>query len=87
MAVQSEFTLKVGESTPIKRGIFRDQRLVYAGMPGENVFSLALTFTQGYNSSAYNLYFPANNYEMTLLDQHLIILRVDPHQIRFRFER
>ncbi len=87
MPVQSEFSLKVGESTPIKRGFFRDQRLVYAGMPDENVYSFALTFTQGYNSSAYNLYFLANNYELTLLDQRLIILRVDPHQIRFRFER
>jgi hypothetical protein len=87
MSAQSEFSLKVGESAPIRRGFFRDQRLVYTGMPTENVYSFALTITQGYNSSAYNLYFPANSYELTLLEQRLIILRVDPHQIRFRYER
>ncbi len=53
--------LKIGQSVRIKRGFMTSISLVYAGMPSDGTFSLAVTITSGHVGMGYNLYFPVHH--------------------------
>jgi hypothetical protein len=84
MAKQSEYTLDVGEDVIIKKSIFSNTSIIYAGMLDEDTYSFVVTFTQGYNSMSYNLYFSSRQREIIIEDKSITIYQVNPVQIRLR---
>lgn len=64
---QTQHQLNLGESIRIKRGLMTQIRLLYAGMPNEYTFSLAVTTTAGHMGMAYNLYLPTNQRHFTIV--------------------
>lgn len=81
-------SLKVGEEVKLKKAwVTRTISLAYAGMPSPGVFSVAVTWTDGNQSAAHNLYFPADQRGFDLAGGHVTVTFVDPGSIRFRFEK
>lgn len=80
----AEYTLQVGQEASIRRGFFKKYSMLYAGMLSERVYSVAVTYTIGYNSMAYNLYFPVSRREITVAGKRLAVLRVSEDELRIR---
>lgn len=80
----AEYTLQVGQETSIRRGLFRRYSMLYAGMTNERVYSVAVTYTSGYNSMAYNLYFPVSRRDIIVAGKRLAVLRVSDDEIRLQ---
>lgn len=83
----SEYTLNVGETAKIKRGFMTSYALVYAGSVSDYVYSLAVTWTRGNNSAAYNLFIEKGHREIELIGGRITVLDVSSRQIRFRWEK
>jgi hypothetical protein len=80
-----EYTLKPSQTVKVRPGVFRSQvSVVYAGMLSENVFSIAVIWSYGHNSMAYNLFFPRNQREIEIPKGKLEITYVSEHELRFR---
>jgi hypothetical protein len=79
-----EHSLKIGDSALIKRGFITKVLLVYAGMPNDKVYSLAVNCSAGHNSWAYNLYIPIDQQRIEISDVRLTIGSVSPNEIHFR---
>ena len=84
MSKAQEHSLKIGESTVIKRGIMTKVTLIYAGIPNDKVYSLVVTRSAGHNSMAYNLYIPIDQRQIEISDVRLTIESVSPNEIHFR---
>ncbi|HDP94736.1 MAG TPA: hypothetical protein ENN40_05165 [Candidatus Aminicenantes bacterium] len=85
MQTMQEINLRVGEDVFLKKGMITQVRLVYAGMPGPNTFSLALIQTQGNNSQAFNLYWPRDARQLTIREREISVVDVSAQAIRFMF--
>ncbi len=59
-----------------------DSRIVYAGMPNKDSYSLVVTHTLGHNSSAYNLYFPITQMNIEIEKKTFDVTEVLPDRIR-----
>jgi len=79
--VQALVTLDVGETFHLRRG--RD-RIVYAGMPSEGVYSVVQRKADGYQGFAWNLYFPRRRQEITIDGVSLFVESVSAESISFR---
>jgi len=84
MSKAKEHGLKIGDSALIKRGFLTKVSLVYAGMPNDKVYSLAVSCSAGHNSWAYNLYIPMDQQRIEISGVKLTIENVSPNEIRFR---
>ncbi len=85
--MSTSYSLRVGEQAAIRRRFFRKSwAVVYAGMPTERTFSLAITWSVNYNSAAYNVFLPLDQREMPFLDGRLVFESVSAQETRFRFE-
>jgi len=82
MPEMKEFILKVGESAKIKTKLMGDSRIVYAGMPNKDTYSIVVSHTSGHNSSAYNLYFPIIQRTIEIEKRSLDVYEVLPDRIR-----
>ena len=84
-----EYTLKVGESAKIKKAFFtKSCSIVYAGMPNDETYSIAVTWSVGHNSAAYNLFFPRDNREISMSTAgRVTVYSVSPDEIRIRCEK
>jgi len=82
MPEMKEFILKVGESAKIKTKFMGDSRIVYAGMPNKDTYSIVVTLTSGHNSSAYNLYFPITQRNIEIEKKSFDIYEVMSDRIR-----
>ena len=78
--------LQINESVVVKRGWMVKLCVVYAGMPNDNTYSLALTYTSCHNSIGYNIYVPKSQSEVKLIKGRLVVQRVTPTHISFRIE-
>ncbi|MBL7200421.1 MAG: hypothetical protein ISS56_09750 [Anaerolineae bacterium] len=80
-----EYNLKIGESALLERSSSgRQVYVVYAGMPSERVFSLAVTSSPDGHTGGYNLYLPATQRIVQLEESRLDVLHVTPEGIVFR---
>ena len=70
--------LKIGESVRIKRGFVTSISLVYAGMPSDGTFSLAVTTTAGNLGIGYNHYFPLDRRQFELAGVPVTVQSVSP---------
>lgn len=73
--------LAVGEGFHLKRG---KDRIVYAGMPSEDIYSIVQIKASGYQGYSWNLYFPRRKLDITIDGVDLYIENVTPEEIRFR---
>jgi hypothetical protein len=80
-------TLRVGESVKIKRAFFtKSWSVVYAGMPNDNTYSLAVTWSVNYYSTAYNLFFQKGTRELPFLKGRLLIKGVSSSEITLEYQ-
>jgi hypothetical protein len=77
-----DITLKVGESVTLRTGFATKAVLIYGGMLDRETYSLVFAYTNGYNSLAYNLYYPASRRSVVLSKRRLEILAVSPDELR-----
>jgi hypothetical protein len=86
MNQNNEYQLRVGEKAVVRPGVVRKKiSVVNAGMINESVYSLAVMWTYGNNSLAYNLYLQKNQTEIEIPKGKLEILYFSKDVIRFRF--
>jgi hypothetical protein len=71
----------VGGSFHLRRG---KDRIVYAGMPGDNVYSIVQKKADGYQGYSWNLYFRRERSQITIDGVDLLIESVTADEIRFR---
>jgi len=74
-------TLSVGDDFHLKLG---KDRIIYAGMPSENVYSIVQKKTSGYQGFAWNLFFPRKQLDITIDKVKIFVESVVPEEIRFR---
>ena len=74
-------TLRLGESFHLRRG---KDRIIYAGMPSESVYSIVQKKADGYQGFAWNLFFPKRMQNMVIDGVNVFVENVTPEEIRFR---
>lgn len=79
--ISKSVTLGIGENFHLKLG---KDNIVYAGMPSEEVYSIAQRKSNGYQGYAWNLFYPKNRREITIDGIRLYIESVTPGKIAFR---
>ena len=79
--MENSIVLGVGDSYHLATG---KDRIVYAGMPSENVYSIVQRRASGYQGYAWNLYFPRNQTDITLDGVRLYVESATPDSLRFR---
>ncbi len=78
MSYSRSHDLRIGESVRIKRGFMTKISLVYAGMPSDGVFSLAVTTTAGHMGMGYNLFFPVDRRQLEVAGVPIMVQAVSP---------
>jgi len=74
--------LSVGDTHRLRLG---KDRVVYAGMPNENVFSFVqMKWEFVYRGYSWNLYFPKNQSTIRIDGVNILIESVTPEEIRLR---
>ena len=80
--MNSSVVLSVGDAYHLRLG---KDRIVYAGMPNENVFSLAqMKWEFFYRGYAWNLYFPKNQSTIRIDGVNIQVESVNPNEITLR---
>ncbi|MFC2083598.1 hypothetical protein ACFLS9_00930 [Bacteroidota bacterium] len=81
-----EFRLKVSETGIVKKSAFSSSiSIVYAGMLNDTTFSVAVIWSRGHNSMAYNLYLSKYDREFFLHKGRVEILEVYKDEIRLKY--
>jgi len=75
--------LSVGDIYHLRLG---KDRIVYAGMPSENAFSIAqMKWEFLYRGYSWNLYFPKGQSKIRIDGVNILVESVTPEEIRLRF--
>lgn len=74
--------LKVGDTVTLRSGFATKTTLVFGGMPDRETYTLIIGYTNGYNSLAYNLYYPVSRRSVVLSKRQLEILSITPDELR-----
>jgi hypothetical protein len=83
MSNGKSYELEINETAIIKGGWLTRTFIVFAGMPNEKTYSLAISYTNCHNSVAYNLFIPTSQTEVKLFKGRLLVTRVTPTRISF----
>lgn len=85
--MNGDIKLKLGESCWLRRGffIFRQRKLIYAGMAGPETYSLVVRVRDGYQAYAYNLYVHKDTTELEIEGQKIRVKCLSEEE--FWFER
>ena len=83
--VTKDYTLQLGESCKVRGWFAGNTTVAYTGAVSDAVFSIAVQMTSGYNSLAYNLYFPKSRKEIVLPKGRMLIGVVTPDRLSFRY--
>ena len=81
--MDNSVVLSVGDSYHLRSG---KDRIVYAGMPSDSVYSIVQKKEKGYGGFAWNLFFPKKKQEITIDGVNIFVENVTPDEIRFRVE-
>jgi len=73
--------LSVGDGLHLRRG---KDRIVYAGMPSDGVYSIVQRKEQFYQGFAWNLFFPTGRGEIRVDGVRIYVENVTPDEIRLR---
>jgi len=83
----AEFRVRLGETAAVRpRWWGKSWSITYAGAPCEGAYSVAVTWTMGNNSAAYNLYLRREQREFALPIGRVRVLEVSPTEIRLQFD-
>ena len=74
-------TLSVGQTYHLGTG---KDRIIYAGMVSENIYSIAQRKASGYQGYAWNLFFPERQQNLTIDGVNITVENVTPEEIRLR---
>ena len=81
------YTLKIGETTKVRPGVFRSsESIVYAGMLNDLTYSVAVSWSFGHNSMAYNLYLPKDKREFSTQKGRVQVEYVSTEELRFTYK-
>jgi len=81
--VGESITLSVGHDFHLKRG---KDRILYAGMPSDGVYSIVQRKASGYQGFAWNLFYPRTRRDIVIDAVNIRVENVAPDEIRFRIE-
>ncbi len=87
MGMPTDITLHVGEEAKLKGGFASSTWIAYAGMPNRDTYSVAIKWTSGNNSSAYNLFLSTGQTEFTAAKGKVRVYSVSATEIRLRFQK
>jgi hypothetical protein len=73
--------LAVGEEYHLRTG---KDRIVYGGMPSEDVYSIVQKKASGYQGYAWSLFFPKRRRDISIDGVRLYVERVTPDEIEIR---
>ena len=73
--------LAIGEELHLK---FGKDRIVYAGMPTDEVYSIAQRKNSGYQGHAWNLFYPKNRRDIMIDGVKIYVESVTPDKIELR---
>lgn len=73
--------LAVGDTYHLRMG---KDRIVYAGMPNEDVYSIVQRKTSGYQGFAWNLFYSRRKTDITIDGMDIVVESVSPDEIMFR---
>lgn len=80
--MNSSIALSVGDTYHLRLG---KDRIVYAGMPSENVFSIVqMKWEFLYRGYSWNLYFPKGKSTIRIDGVNILVESVNPEEIRIR---
>ena len=79
--MERSIILAVGEPYHLRMG---KDRIVYAGMPNEDVYSIVQRKTSGYQGFAWNLFYSRRKTDITIDGVDIIVESVSPDEIMFR---
>ena len=80
--MNNSVVLSVGDSYHMRLG---KDRIVYAGMPNENVFSIVqMKWEFLYRGYSWNLYFPKGQSTIRIDGVNILVDSVQPEEIRLR---
>ena len=80
--MDNSVVLSIGDSHHIRLG---KDRIVYAGMPSEKVFSIVqMKWEFFYRGYAWNLFFPAGQSKMRIDGINMLVESVTPDEIRLK---
>ena len=80
--MDNSVVLSVGDSYHLRLG---KDRIVYAGMPNENVFSFVqMKWEFFYRGYSWNLYFPKGQSTIRIDGVNILVENVTPEEIRLR---
>ena len=79
--MNNSVVLSVGETFHLRRG---KDRIIYAGMPSDDVYSIAQMKSNGYQGYAWNLFYPKRKSEINIDGVNLLVENVTPDEIRLR---
>lgn len=79
--MEQSIVLTVGESYHLRMG---KDRITYAGMTNEDVYSIVQRKANGYQGFAWNLYFPRRRTDINIDGVDVIVESVSPEEIMFR---
>ena len=82
--MDSAVVLAVGEGFHLRRG---KDRIVYAGMPSDDVYSIVQVKSSGYQGYSWSLYFPRRKQDIVVDGVSLVVDSATPEEIRFRVVR
>jgi hypothetical protein len=73
--------LSIGDDFHLKMG---KDHIIYAGMPSEEVYSIAQKKGTGYQGYAWNLFFPKRRRDISIDGVKIYVERVTPEEIEIR---
>jgi hypothetical protein len=86
MENDNEYTLHFSQTVKVRPGVFRSQiSVVYTGMVNEYTYSIAVIWSYGHNSMAYNLFFPQHQKELEIPKGKIEIISINQNEMRFRY--
>jgi len=83
IGVSKTVVLSIGGDFHLKLG---KDRIIYAGMPSEEVYSIAQKKSNGYQGYAWNLFYPKRKRDITIDGINIYVERVTPDEIELRLE-
>ena len=86
MSGTNNYTLRLGEHAKVRPAVFKSsESVIYSGKLSENIYSIVVSWTFGYNSMAYNLFFSKQQKEIFTIKGRLEIDYVSSEEIRFSY--
>jgi len=79
--MDNSVVLSVGDVFHLKRG---KDRIIYAGMPSDTVYSIAQRKSDGYQGYAWNLFYSKRKNEITIDGVKIFVDNVTPDEIMLR---